>query len=287
MVEDTGIRKRDPAVISTVESCGALSRNAALVNAYRAIGYTPKGYAAIGTTLRPAAFVEPAAGAYPQHFLYVENYRRPQEHFVVYSLNVFVRPKAGAPWKLCTYPNLFDKVALPKFATVAKNVEGPVSPAAAGQAKHAAAALAGYLTQRGKSKVAPPAGLVVPFGDCPTKYPNCNPPGLHDPNYTPISSVRSTYTVSTTNQPSYLFPLAGGHTLAVIALSTVSTDTAVTGYLQQSANRSYWDVLVPQGQFHSVTLHDQLCIVLDLAPSGAARVIGADLQPQSASTTPR
>jgi hypothetical protein len=274
-------------MLRSVESCAVLNRNLALVAAYRAMGYRPPSRAARKSGLRPAAFVTPVGTAYPQQFLYVENYLRPQDRFTPYSLNVFVRTQAGAPWKVCTYPNLFDKVPLPTFATVAKNVAAPVRPAAAAQAKRAAAALASYLTRRATSKVAPPAGLVVPFANCPTKYPSCNPTGLRDPNFTPTSSVRSTYRVSTTEQPSYLFPLVGGHTLAIVQLAADSKDTALSGYLQQPAGRSFWNVLVPPGQFHSVALNDQLSAVFDLAPSGSARLIGADLQPQSVITTPR
>jgi hypothetical protein len=103
----------------------------------------------------------------------------------------------------------------------------------------------------------------------------------------PTSGVTSTYRVTLTSQPIYSYPLAGGDVLAVAQLQTVETDTATSGYLQQDAQRSYWDYLLPGGQYHSVTLHDQLAVVLEVSPSGTARVIGADDGAQSATTTPR
>lgn len=287
VVENKAIVARDPKGLASVEACSVLSTNTSFAAADRAIGFTPQGYAALGTTLVPAGFVAPASKVFPQQFLYVENYRRPSARFTPYSLNVFTRSAAGAPWKLCAYPNLFDKTPLPTFATVAKNVVPVVGAADVARAKHAASLLAAYLTTRATHKVAPPAGLTVPFGSCPTKYPQCNPPGIDDPYFTPTSSVSSTYRVTTTAKPTYSYPLANGDTLTIAELHVVTRDTAVTGYLQQDSKRSFWNILLAPGDFHSVTLTDELSVVLEVAPSGSARLVGADVLEQSATSTPR
>lgn len=272
------------AGLAAVETCGALASDQPFYAARRAIHF--QSAVKLSDEIdSPADFVAANAGGYPQHFLYIEHYRQPRFHFDAESLNVFTRASAGAPWRLCSYPNLFTGVALPRLATVAKNVAAPSGPKAATSAAHELGVLAGYLTRRSTAKVAPPKGLVVPFARCPAKYPACNPAGIPDTYFTPTPGVADSYRATVASEPVFTFPLVGGGTLAIGSLRVVDTNTATgNSYLEQDAARSYWNVLVVAGRHHSVQTTDLLTVALEISASGTT-VVGADDGPLSAAVT--
>ena len=273
--------------VAAAETCstgqGELADLAGRRSANRQSGFTP-GFSK-DTAL---GWVQPEGAAYPQQFLYEERYVQAKQHFDAKSMNVFTRASAAAPWKICLYPNLYSGVPLPAFATVAKNVVPAQSAKTASAAAHALGTLATYLTERSAAKIAQPAGLTVPFGACPTATPSCNPPGYADPYFPPFVRVADRYRASVSKDPVFTYPLRDGGTLVIGSLLTTDRNTALdSSYLQQDATRSAWNVLVPPGEYHSVTVNDVVDVVLELSPAGAARLIGSEDHDLSAATTPR
>ena len=223
------------------------------------------------------ATVIPGGADKPQHFLVVEHYSSPAAHFSEPAAKVFVRAAGSRAWKLCYYPYLFAKFAVPRFAAGAKVAPSVTDAGSRTAATTALNRLATFLTARvSHPKAVAPAGLKVHFGGCSGEP--CAATGMWDPLLTQDAHAIKTRTFSNPGQPVYRYRMADGDILAIGVLSGQDHfgTTSSSRFYTQDSKRTKFTLQVPPGNFHSMTEKLVLQVAFDLKPDGSATLIGTN-----------